>query len=120
MNTALFQGKYRIKSNRLPDYDFSSEGAYFVTICTKNRENYFGEIIDSEMIFSEMGIVAKKCRSEILNQFPNTFLDEFVIMPNHIHGIVFLNYGDAVNYDVIYRDAIYRDAINRVSMNMIG
>jgi REP element-mobilizing transposase RayT len=79
--------KYR-KSNRLPDYDYSQDGYYFVTICTKNKEEHFGKIKDGKMILSKIGVIADRCWIEIPMHFPNVKLDEYIIMPDHIHGIV--------------------------------
>jgi len=83
------------RSVRLPDFDYSSPGAYFVTICTKDWENLFGEINDGEMILSRFGETARKCWQEILAHYPFIELDEYVIMPNHIHGILFIR--DKIN-----------------------
>jgi REP element-mobilizing transposase RayT len=78
------------KPLRLSYYNYSANGAYFVTICTKNREHYFGEIKNDKMHLSGFGHLAKKYWEEIPNHFEDARLDIFVIMPNHIHGIVFL------------------------------
>lgn len=82
---------YNPKSNRLQDYDYSSNWWYFITICTKDRENYFGEIIDWEMILNDFWKIAEKYYLEIRDHFPFAILDEFVIMPNHIHGIIIID-----------------------------
>jgi putative transposase len=81
------QNKNR-KQNRLKNYDYSQQGMYFVTICTKNREYLFGEIENGKMILNGVGEIANKCWLEIPNHFPHVFLDEFVVMPNHIHGVI--------------------------------
>jgi REP element-mobilizing transposase RayT len=69
----------------------SFPGEYFVTICTRERECILGEIFDDEMKLNARGIIADKCWREIPEHFPNVGLDEFVIMPNHVHGIIILN-----------------------------
>lgn len=84
----LYRKKYRVESARLKDYDYSLPGFYFVTICTRNREHFFGKIRQNEMILSEIGIVAEKFWQEIPDHFMNVQLDAYVIMPNHVHGIV--------------------------------
>ncbi|MDR3559377.1 MAG: hypothetical protein P4L62_02845 [Candidatus Pacebacteria bacterium] len=76
------------KPNRLRNYDYSQNGMYFVTICTKDREYFFGDIADQKINSSNIGIIAQRCWLEIPNHFPHIALDEFVIMPNHIHGII--------------------------------
>ena len=82
--------KHRRRSIRLKDYDYSQSGAYFITICTHNKEILFGEILDGEMQLNKFGWVISKewLRSIQLRQ--EIELDEFVIMPNHIHGIVII------------------------------
>jgi len=110
--TKKYQNKYRIESARKKGYDYSQNGAYFITIVTKNREWFFGDIIggyggrdvlqnvSTTMELSEIGKIvwdewfaSEKIRNHI-------FMDEFVIMPNHIHGIV------VINNDVCGRDVL--------------
>lgn len=76
------------KKLRLKDYDYSSDWYYFITICTKNREEFFGEIVNWEMCFNIYWNIAEECWNNITNHYENIKLDEFVIMPNHIHGII--------------------------------
>ena len=87
----LFNKKYRIESVRRDGWDYADNGYYFVTICTKDREHFFGEIENGEMISSEMGLIAKNMWSEIPEHFPHAELDEFTVMPNHIHGLLYLS-----------------------------
>jgi REP element-mobilizing transposase RayT len=82
--------KYNRRSIRLKNYDYSSPGAYFITIVTNNRQYLFGEIVNNEMILNEYGEIANKYWYEIPKHYTNTQLDEYVIMPNHIHGIIFI------------------------------
>lgn len=86
----LFRGKFRIESTRLKGYDYASPGAYFVTICTKNRERSFGMIDVGKMHLSELGKVAESMWREIPYHFPHAEIDEFVVMPNHVHGIIWI------------------------------
>ena len=83
-----FQNKYRIPSARLQTWDYGSNSDYFITICTKNREHFFGEIIDEQMSLNNIGILADQFWKEIPNHFSFIALGEFTIMPNHIHGIL--------------------------------
>ncbi|MEK7110081.1 MAG: transposase [Patescibacteria group bacterium] len=69
-------------------YDYSDFGWYFVTICTKDRLEYFGNIVDDEMVLNKYGEIINKYWSEIPKHFNNVELDEFQIMANHIHGII--------------------------------
>ena len=82
--------KHHRRSIRLKEYDYSQAGAYFVTIVTHGRECLFGEIVNGEMYFNEYGEVVRKWWKEIPNHFPNVELGAFVIMPNHLHGIIFI------------------------------
>ncbi len=86
-----FQNKYRIPSARLQNWDYSSNGAYFITICTNNREHYFGEIRQEKMVLSNCGVIADLMWYEIKNHAKNIELGEFIVMPNHIHGILIMN-----------------------------
>jgi putative transposase len=78
------------KRLRLKDYDYSQPGAYFVTICTKDREHRFGEIVGGQMRQNDLAAVVQSCWDDLPNHYPNVGLDEFVIMPNHVHGIVII------------------------------
>ena len=87
---SLFRNKYRIESSRYQGYDYSLPGKYFITICTKNKIHYFGEIDDGKMILSETGLIVRDFWIAIPYHFPHTLLDEFIIMPDHIHGIIII------------------------------
>ena len=131
-----FRNKYRIPSARLPGYDYGQNGAYFITICTKSRMHFFGEIVDVDvqtsksdnvetpesgvcttviyelpaetpefdnvetpesgvstvMALNEIGQLAQKYWMEIPNHFPFIELANFVVMPNHFHGILIINH----------------------------
>jgi len=85
-----FQDKYRIPSARWQDWDYSWNGAYFITICTAGRDCDFGRIRDGKTELSNLGILAEVYWKEITNHFNTVELDAFVVMPNHIHGILIL------------------------------
>ncbi|MGD1046402.1 MAG: transposase [Bacteroidota bacterium] len=87
----LFKNTFRIESTRLKGYDYSQPGEYFVTVNTNNHECLFGTVIEEEMRLSPVGKIAKNCWEEILKHFHNVELDEFVVMPNHLHGIIIIN-----------------------------
>lgn len=86
-----YKKKYRIKSARLQNWDYGWNAAYFVTICTKERKYFFGDISDRKMKFSKMGEIAQNYWQEIPAHFPFVELGEFIVMPNHVHGIVIIN-----------------------------
>jgi REP element-mobilizing transposase RayT len=76
------------KSIRLNDYDYSKPGAYFITVCTKDKKCLFGKIREGQVILSELGNIANQCWINIPNHFPDARSDAYIIMPNHIHGII--------------------------------
>jgi REP element-mobilizing transposase RayT len=123
--TEKYRNKYRIASSRLPGYDYSRNGAYFITVCTYNRENLFGDVIvvpgdtvetgpiddvetglrpvstttkSTEIKLSDFGKIVSDCWYDLPNHYPNIILDQFIIMPNHIHGIIIIqNYPGSWN-----------------------
>ena len=78
------------RSIRLPGYDYSRPGAYFITIVTQGRATLFGGISNGAMQLSQRGQIAAECWRAIPNHFPNVEMGAFVVMPNHVHGIVIL------------------------------
>ena len=81
------------RSIRLQCYDYSQAGALFITICTNNRENLFGDIVAGAMQLNDAGQTVERCWVDIPAHFPRVELDEFVIMPNHVHGVIVLTDG---------------------------
>ena len=96
----LYQNRYRIESSRSQNFNYASNGAYFITICTKDRKRFLGKIIKlknclvPQIQLSKIGSIVRKCWLAIPDYFPFVILDEFIIMPNHIHGIIIINHGD--------------------------
>ena len=90
-----FKNKYRNESIRLQNWDYRRAGAYFITICTENREHYFGEIENGKMKLSHLGVIADIFWHEIPARKPFVKLGEYVIMPNHIHGILIVDDHDS-------------------------
>lgn len=86
----LYKNKYRIPTARATWHDYKG-GSYFVTICTKNREFFFGDINNGEMNYSSLGQSAIDCLQQIPTHFPHVEIPIFVVMPNHIHAIVIIN-----------------------------
>ncbi len=76
------------RSIRLQGYDYSQEGAYYITVCTQDRLCLFGGVKHGEMVLNEIGQHVEKYWLEIPVHFPNTILHEYIVMPNHVHGIV--------------------------------
>jgi putative transposase len=75
-------------SIRLKGYDYTQAGAYFVTVCTKDRACLFGDVADGEMRLNQIGYIVRQCWLAIPEHFPRVLLDEFMVMPNHVHGII--------------------------------
>jgi REP element-mobilizing transposase RayT len=88
---AKFQNKYKTGSTRLPNWDYGQNGSYFITICTHNHVSHFGNIQNDRMCLSNTGIIADILWCEIQHHARNIRLSEFIVMPNHIHGILLLN-----------------------------
>ena len=85
------------RSIRLQGYDYSRAGLYFITICSQARKCLFGVIKDGKMILNEGGKIANDCWLKIPEHFPNAVLHEYIVMPNHIHGIIELTETDLTN-----------------------
>ena len=83
--------KHHRRSIRLPEYDYSQPGAYFITMVTHQRDPLFGSIVQGEMRLSAMGQVAEEHWRLIPEHFPQVELGAYVIMPNHVHGIIVIN-----------------------------
>ncbi|MDY6024928.1 transposase [Bergeyella zoohelcum] len=98
--------KHKRRSIRLKGYDYSREGLYFITICCQNRAHYFGEIINEEMQLNEIGEIAQKCWRDIPNHFKNVLLHTFVVMPNHIHGIIEIVTPVGANQHLPYNETV--------------
>jgi putative transposase len=80
----------RRKQIRLKGYDYLSDGTYFITICTKNREEIFGKIVNNEIYMKHYGDIVLECWKELPKHYPSIILDEFIVMPNHVHGIIII------------------------------
>ena len=82
--------KHHRRSIRLRGYDYSGPGAYFVTICVQGRECLLGSVVGSDIRLSELGSIADSCWRELPSHYPYIVIEDFVVMPNHLHGIVSL------------------------------
>jgi len=79
------------KSIRLQEYDYANQGAYYVTICTWKRECIFGDLIKLSLQLNSLRDIVMQCWQDLPNHYRNIELDEFMIMPNHLHGIIWIN-----------------------------
>ena len=79
------------KPNRLKDYDYSSNGYYFVTICTHNKAHIFGSVIDGKVQINQFGCIAAEELENIVCHYEMVSVDKYVVMPNHVHEIIVIN-----------------------------
>src|SRR5262245_43829585 len=86
----LFKNKYRVESARLKGWDYTRAGLYFITVCTRNRECFFGEVKNGEVHLSAIGDIVAEEWKKTATIRPNVALDEWVVMPNHLHGILII------------------------------
>ncbi len=98
MDTELFKDRYRVASARLRGYDYGQNGAYFVTICTRHRIRYFGEIVVpgqdwdlAQLVPTPVARLVMTSWEQIPGRFPFVALDAFILMPDHLHGILLLD-----------------------------
>jgi len=84
------------RSIRLKGYDYGQAGAYFVTIVTRDRECLFGDVVDGKMLLSNAGQMVQTVWENLPNHYANVTLDEFVVMPNHVHSVIFLTDNNGV------------------------
>ena len=85
--------RFHRRSIRLKGYDYAQAGAYYVTVCTHERAHLFGDVVNAEMVPSPAGAVVQRCWDAISSHMPMVALDEFIVMPNHVHGIVVITDG---------------------------
>lgn len=123
-----FRNKYKIKSARLAGYDYSQNGMYFVTICTKDREEFFGEIKNDKIKLSEIGEIADRYWREISAHFPFIVVDVYQIMPNHVHGIIEIRQNqnmqtqhynvETQNFAFLQKEELYKNKFGPQSKNL--
>ena len=88
---------HRRKSIRLKEHDYSGTGVYFITVCCQAKKCLFGKICNGEMILNEYGTIAHNEWAKLPERFGNIELGEYVVMPNHVHGIIAINPIPTVN-----------------------
>ncbi|MGB8316872.1 MAG: transposase [Ignavibacteriaceae bacterium] len=87
----LFRNKYRVEPNRLKCWDYSTPGWYYITICTRNMKCWFGKIEDEKVVLNGFGKTVEDFWKNIPDHYEKIELDYFVVMPNHMHGIIIIN-----------------------------
>lgn len=80
--------KHHRRSIRLPGYDYTQSGAYFVTICVYQKQCLFGEIVNGQMRLNQYGQIVAQTYQWLCQRYPYICLDEWIVMPNHFHGIM--------------------------------
>ena len=110
------------RSIRLKGFDYAQSGAYFITICTTDREALFGRIVDEEMRLTQGGRIADECWRNIPTHYPHVILDEYVIMPNHIHGVIFISDDDVgvQNFEPLQMDGTRENKFQQIIPKSIG
>lgn len=111
-----FKNKYRIASARAPFWDYAWNAAYFVTICTKNREHWFGKITDGVMDLSDIGEIVQSEWFKTFKMRPdmNLWMGEYVVMPNHFHAIIGIGENEYNTQRNTQRDTTDTTEINNV------
>lgn len=111
-----FNTKYRIPSARFKNWDYRSNGIYFITICTQNRECFFGKIDNGKMALNTIGNLAQEYWLEIPLHFSFVELGPFVVMPNHLHGVLIINKNDTFNtVETLQCNVSTNDAMSSIS-----
>lgn len=100
----MFKGRYRIESARLPGWNYSAAGWYFVTVCTQNHQCLLGKVIDGEMRLSPVGEVVADEWRRTEQARPGVRLDAWCVMPNHFHGIIVIQNDDDAMVETPRRD----------------
>ena len=97
----MFEGQRRRKNRlRLEGYDYSDAGAYFVTVVTQGRVCLFGDVVDGEMRLNEAGEVVRQGWQSLAGRYGHVGLDAYVVMPNHLHGVVVLDDGGSESLEL--------------------
>lgn len=107
----LYKNKYRVESARIKDFDYSSNYWYFITINTKNFISYFGQIVNNKVILNETGNIVKEQWLKISQIRKGVELDSYIVMPNHLHGIIIINESKELKSVETHRDASLQNPI---------
>lgn len=101
-----YKNTYLPNSIRLKYFNYRQNGLYFITICTKNRFPFFGKVINNNMHYSQIGLIAKKFYKDIPNHFSFVKLDNFIITPDHLHSIIIINHAKFNTHPQLENQAI--------------
>ena len=114
-NVKFDPNTHRRRSIRLPDFDYAQPGAYFVTVCTRDRQSLFGDVVNSEVRLSAFGSIVAAAWSDLVNHYPHASLDAFVVMPNHVHGVIVLKHHHDVHVGRVSNPPVQSDTACRKS-----
>lgn len=92
----MYKGKYRRQTIRLKNWDYTQNAKYFVTICTKDRRHFFGQVVRGEMELSDLGKIVYEEWEKTFQIRPYIHRDEFIVMPNHVHMMVWIGHGRGI------------------------
>jgi REP element-mobilizing transposase RayT len=92
---------------RLKDFDYSTEAAYFVTICTRNKEEFFGRVITEKMVLNDPGKMIEEWWKKLEHRYEDVILEKYIVMPNHLHGIIMI-----IRDDIVWADPCVRPKKN--------
>ena len=111
-----YNHRYRIDSTRLPNWNYSGTGKYFITICTRFHENYFGEIINGEMKLNDLGNEVERqwLSTPAIRPDMNISLDSFQVMPNHFHGIIEIGWNKFNNLKLMADSTNFGNRVGRI------
>ena len=109
----LYKNRYRAESTRLKDWNYSRNGYYYITICTEDKIKCLGKIVESQVEFSKMGLIVKEYWQNIPEYYPCVKLDEFIIMPDHMHGIIKINHKNHIVFNDNRKNMILPQIINQ-------
>ena len=107
----LFRNRFRVKSARMRLWDYGNPGLYFITICTQDMKPWMGNVVEGEVRLSDCGIIVENEWNRTADLRPNVRLDRFVVMPNHVHGIIAIHERRAPAET--HGSASLRDSVNR-------
>ena len=96
----MAKAKHHRRSIRLPQHDYSTAGGYFITMCTRNRDCLFGNVVDGQMILNQYGQIVNDVWNNLPNHYPHVELDAYAIMPNHFHGIIMITIAIDANKNI--------------------
>ncbi len=110
-----FRSQHRIETTRLPGWDYRNGGWYFITICTKDGWTFFGDVVDDFVRLSALGGAAQQFWLEIPEHIPTVAIDVFVVMPNHIHGILAIEPRSAPVVETLHATSLQAQAMSAMA-----